>query len=141
MIDNKMVEQYLELLDEIEATKQRKTELEARKEELIAKIHGMFSTEGVGKISVRGVTVSPRRTMRARAVTNGMPALISGLKAAGADALVIETVNATTLSSWVNEFDPERMCGVDELHGRLPEEVRDAISLYEQLGLSVSRSK
>lgn len=138
MIDNRLIAEYINLLDELKEAADRKTYLEGLKKELAAKIHTMLAAEGVGKVNVRGVTVAPKRTMRASSAD--MPALIEALKAEGLDALVGETVNAQRLTGFVNEFDPHRMCGVDELYDRLPEGVRDFIRLYEDLGLAISRT-
>lgn len=137
MIDTSLISDYLDVLHEITEVEDRLTTLKDSKKDMAAKIHSMLSAEGAGKITVHGATISPRRTMRAS--SSSMPALIDALKSIGLDALVKETVNAQTLTGWVNEFDPDRMCSVDELRERLPEEVRDAINLFEQLDVSVRR--
>jgi len=137
MIDTALLTDYLDILDKIDSTEASLQDLKDAKKDMAAKIHSMLSAEGAGKISVRGATLSPRRTMRASA--HSMPMLIEKLKAFGLDPLVKETVNAQTLTGWVNAFDPDRMCSVDELRERLPEEVREAINLYEQLEISVRR--
>lgn len=130
-----MISEYLTTLDKIDRAEQDLKELKQSKEEQAEKIFHMFAAEGAGKLSIHGVTVSPKRVMRAH--SRDMQALIEALKSEGFDPLVSETVNAQRLTGWVNEFDPDRMCGVDELLKRLPEGVRDYIGLYEQLTLSV----
>lgn len=133
-----MISDYLALADKLDEAKRQLKELNQQKRDMEANIFSMLAAEGAGKISVHGVTVAPRRQMRAR--SSNMPMLIEALKAEGLDPLVAETVNANTLTGWVNQFDPDRMCSADELLERLPEGVREHVGLYEQNTLSVTRS-
>jgi hypothetical protein len=138
MIDTKLIVDYIELDEALVREENLLNERKRLKKDLAAKIHSMLASEGAGKVNVRGVTVSPRRIMRASSA--GMPGLIEALKAEGFDAIVTETVNAQTLTGFVNQYDPDRMCSTDELRERLPEGLRDHVHLYEDLALSLKRS-
>lgn len=138
MIDTKLIASYLEAKEQRVRTERQLKEEKQREEDLAAAVHTMLANQGVGKVNVYGKTLYPIRRMYASSA--GMPALIDALKESGHGALVTETVNATKLTSWVNEFDPDRLCSEQELRERLPEAVRDRIHLFEKITVGVTSS-
>lgn len=139
MIDTMLIRKYLDLVDKIVGHTELLKNMKQQKKNMAAKIHSMLAAEGIGKVNVFGTTVFPVRKMRAS--SRGMPALIEAFKAEGLDAMVKETVNASTLTGFVNEFDPDRMCSADELREKLPLMLRDHINLFEDMTLGVRKSE
>lgn len=141
MIDTDMISDWLKALDDVEraekVVKNLKKAARGKEEEILS----MLAQGNARKVNVDGVTVSPRRDMYASTVKGCMPQLIDGLKAAGFGGLCAETVNATRLRGFVNEFDPDRILSAHELRDKLPEEIRDYVNLHEKHALSISRSK
>lgn len=67
-------------------------------------------------------------------------ALIEGLKQAGFEDLVGETVNAQTLSALVREFDPENNMPVDEIIQAMPQPMHDVLKVTEKIELRARKA-
>ncbi|HUV74227.1 MAG TPA: hypothetical protein VMW79_07955 [Anaerolineae bacterium] len=108
--------------------------------DMARQINSMLASESAGKVNIDGHTVYPMRVMRASTVGGCMPMLIDGFKNLGMDSIVSQTINAQTLTGFVNEYDPDRMMSAEELAEKLPDEIREFINLYEDLMVGVRKS-
>ena len=137
MIDTTLIEQYIEAYKDMKRKEEAWEEAKKVKNDMADKLHTVMASEGCNQVKVFGITVAPKRTLRARAA-QGTALLAEALKAEGLDALVSETVNANTLSSWVREHDPDRLLSPDQILAKLPPEIRENVAIYEQLDISLT---
>lgn len=83
-------------------------------------------------ITIDGMNVFLHRQIRANAQKGQREQLVQALKDEGLGAMVDETFNANTLSSWVRDFEREGGArGVEEIMEQLPVSVREHISIVE----------
>ena len=133
MIDTQLIREWLWLKRETESMEYDLKEIKEKTKEVAAKIHTMLAAEGSARVNVDGVTVFPKRVMRASTKAGEMDRLIEGFRQLGDEAMITTSVNAQRLSSYVNQFDPDRIMSEDELRAALPEEIRDSVNLFEDL--------
>lgn len=129
---------YVEVVSEIRAHEGAIEELKERAKQLEQGLLDNMAKSGIQRTTVNGHTVYVDRKLWASA--NGDTALlVEALKDAGCGDLVKESYNATALSAWVREHDPEKSTPPDEVIGRLPEAVRSHIKVSEVIKLQVKK--
>ena len=118
--------------------------IEALKEKIDAvseKLYDKMALDGMASVKLPGgINIRTDRKIWASAGGN-VPGLIQALETAGERDLVSETVNATRLTSWVREHDPDKRLSPEEIIEKLPAPVRHAISVKEVNSLIVTGYK
>lgn len=138
-MDADKVAEYIAKKLEIKDLKSKTKKLEDEAAEIEAELLPQFKESGMDRMTIQGRTVWLDRKVWASA-GGDMPRLVDAMKAAGLEDMVGETVNGNTLSSWVREFDPEGTMSPEEIVGKLPPEVKDAITVSEVFKLQVRSS-
>lgn len=129
---------YVEIISAIRAREGEIDELKKRAQKLEGSLVSNMVNAGIQRTTVDGHTVWVDRKLWASA--GGETALlVEALKAAGCGDLVKESYNATALSSWVREHDPEKSTPPEEVIQRLPETVRPHIKVSEVIKLQVKK--
>ena len=70
-----------------------------------------------------------------------VPGLIEALRAEGMDDFVRDAVNASSLTGYARELDPQKMLSPEEIMAKMPPRVREAISVKEEVKLIVTGHK
>jgi hypothetical protein len=134
-----MNERIFELADKLKAAKDRKKELDtAVKEnnaciaELDAALSDLMAEQEVDKFSRNGTTFYLNSRLYASPAAGRKDELMQALKDKGYGSIVVETVNANTLASFVKE---QKAMNGDEI----PEWLDDVISSYEKVTVGVRK--
>jgi len=99
---------------------------------------------GSQSLTRRGYTLYIRRNLYAGLVNHddaGKAPGMEALKKIGLGHFVKPTVNASRLSAWVREFDPEKKLSPDEILECIPAEVRNEITIAEVFKLGRRKAK
>lgn len=66
--------------------------------------------------------------------------LNEGLRQAGLEDYIKETVNTNAISAYVREYDPERNLSPEDIRAKLPEPIRNALKISEVFKLKSRRA-
>ena len=134
-----MDKSMFELADKLRETKERKKEMDARVRELTAEIDeldralsDMMAEQEVERFSRNGSTFYLNTRLFASPAVGRKDELMQTLKDNGYGSIVVETVNANTLASFVKE---QMALNGDEV----PEWLRDVVSTYEKTTVGVRK--
>lgn len=138
-MDTVKAAEYAVLMTQIRAREKEVKALKKQARGMMEDLLPEFKESGTQRINIAGSTVYLDRKVWASA-GGDMTSLVDAMKAADMEDMVGETVNGSTLSSWVREFDPDKLKTESEIVDALPEEVREAIevSIVFKLGVRAS---
>lgn len=139
-VDAAKAQDYITVYDHIQTLEKQVKKAKEKLAEIEKELLPQFKDSGMDKGTFNGVTVWLDRKIWASSGGN-VPGMIEALQSAGVDELVSETVNATRLTSWVREHDPDNALDPDSIRQKLPPEVQEVINISEKFQLRVTRSK
>ena len=141
--------EYGILSDKEAALKAELKEVSERRRDLAEELIDEMADNGLAKLTVKvGNDAEGRPVHKTLYVQrllyaghNGdKQALIEGLRLAGFEDLVGETVNAQTLSALVREFDPENNTPTQEILQAMPEPMRTVLKVTEKVELRARKA-
>ena len=131
--------QIFELADQLKACKEQKKELDAQVKEVIAEIDRLdlalsdaMAEQEVDKFSRNGSTFYLNTRLYASPAVGRKEELFQALKENGYGAIVTETVNANTLSSFVKEQMAEN-------NEEIPAWLSEKISTFEKVSVGIRK--
>jgi chromosome segregation ATPase len=134
-----MDNQIFELADRLKAAKDRKKELDAQLKETNAEImeldtalSDLMAEQEVDKFSRNGNTFYLHSRLFASPAAGRKDELMQALKDNGYGSIVVETVNANTLASFVKE---QKAMNGDEI----PDWLDEVVSSYEKVSVGVRK--
>ena len=134
-----MNHEIFEMADKLKAAKEHKTELETQVKEMNAQIEQLdralsdaMAEQEVERFSHSGSTFYLNTRLYASPASGRKDALMRALKENGYGSIVVETVNAGTLSSFVKE---QMAANEDEL----PAWLSDVVSVFEKTTVGVRK--
>ena len=134
-----MNHEIFEMADKLKAVKEHKTELETQVKEMNAQIEQLdralsdaMAEQEVERFSHSGSTFYLNTRLYASPASGRKDALMRALKENGYGSIVVETVNAGTLSSFVKE---QMAANEDEL----PTWLSDVVSVFEKTTVGVRK--
>ena len=134
-----MNHEIFEMADKLKAAKEHKTELETQVKEMNAQIEQLdralsdaMAEQEVERFSHSGSTFYLNTRLYASPASGRKDALMRALKENGYGSIVVETVNAGTLSSFVKE---QMAANEDEL----PIWLSDVVSVFEKTTVGVRK--
>lgn len=134
-----METELFELADELKKAKDRKKKLEddtkannALIEELDRQLSDAMAAQELEKFSRNGSTFYLKTSLYASAPADRKTELFQALRQNGYGSLVVETVNARTLSSFVKE---QKEANED----KIPQWLADVVSTYEKTTVGVRK--
>lgn len=136
VISNEMfalAERLKTLRDEKSASEQRTREINAELDEVERQLADMMVSAETQNFTRGGTMFSLTNKTRASAVADCKDKLYKALKRKGHGSLVYETVNANSLSAFVNEQ-------LAENGEELPEWLNGLVNVYEQTKVSVRKA-
>lgn len=132
-------QEIFEMADKLKAAKDRKKELDAQVKEVTAEIEELdlalsdaMAEAELDRFSRNGNTFYLNTRLFASPVAGRKDELMQTLKDQGYGSIVVETVNANTLASFVKEQMAE--------HGEeLPDWLSEVVSTYEKVSVGVRK--
>jgi len=141
--DIKMYLQYKEDLAELE---DQVSTVKSRIRELETEIIQQMGDDGIAGMKIDGKSIGINRRLRAgaKAEFGGIKGLVEMFNKHNMAEMCTETVSAARLGSWVSDYDPEGMLSEDQIRramieGGVPDEIAEALHIYEQFSLSVRK--
>jgi len=137
---NKLIKYYKEV-DEI--TKQLEI-LSVKIDEEEGYVLENMQKAGTQSLTRGGLTLYISRTIWASLVNHDDVGKQPGMKALetiGLKHLIKPSVNASQLSSWVREYDPDKRLSPDEIRDNLPEPIQPEIKISEVFKLGKRKAK
>lgn len=128
-----LAEQLKTLRDEKKEAEQRVKDLGAALDEVEYRLAEMMADTETQNFTRAGTMFSLSTKTRASAATDRKDELYAALKAEGYGDLVYETVNANSLSAFVNEQ-------ITENNEALPEWLEGLVNVFEQTKVSVRKA-
>ena len=128
-----LAEQLKTLRDEKKEAEQRVKDLGAALDEVEYRLVEMMANTETQNFTRAGTMFSLTTKTRASATADRKDELYAALKAAGYGDLVYETVNANSLSAFVNEQ-------ITENNEALPEWLEGLVNVFEQTKVSVRKA-
>ena len=129
------------LADDLKALKLRREELDKETKEVNAKIEevdGQLSSamteKELQKFTHQGATFYLKSRLFASPIVGKKEAMIEALKSSGNGALVVEQVNANTLSSFIKEQRDLNDCE------DVPEYLKDIVQTFEKISVGIKKS-
>ncbi len=128
------------LADDLRALKLRKEvldketkEVNARIDEVDEKLTGAMTEKELEKFTHQGATFYLKSRLFASPITGKKEEMIEALKSSGNGALVVEQVNANTLSSFIKEQRELNNCE------DVPEYLKDIVQTYEKVSVEIRK--
>lgn len=128
-----LAEQLKALRDEKKETEQRVKDISAALDDVEYRLATIMVNTETQNFTRAGTTFSLTHKTRASATADRKDELYATLKAEGYGDLVYETVNANSLSAFVNEQ-------ITENNETLPEWLEGLVNIYEQTKVSVRKA-
>ena len=128
-----LAEQLKTLRDEKKEAEQRVKEINSALDDVEYRLTTMMADTKTQNFTRAGTMFSLTHKTRASAVADRKNELYAALKSEGYGDLVYETVNANSLSAFVNEQ-------ITENNEALPEWLENLVNVYEQTRVSVRKS-
>lgn len=132
--------QIFEMADRLKALKEQKKGLEAQAEAVGAEINALdaqlsdaMAEADLDRFSRNGSTFYLKSRLFASPAAGRKDEMMAALKANGYGSLVVESVNANTLSSFIKE--QREVTGMD-----VPEWLGDTVSTYEKVSVGIRKS-
>ena len=132
--------QIFEMADRLKALKEHKKDLEAQAEAVGAEINELdtqlsdaMAEAELERFSRNGSTFYLKSRLFASPAAGRKDEMMAVLKANGYGSLVVESVNANTLSSFIKE--QREVTGMD-----VPEWLGDTVSTYEKVSVGIRKS-
>lgn len=132
--------QIFEMADRLKALKEQKKDLEAQAEAVGAEINALdaqlsdaMAEADLDRFSRNGSTFYLKSRLFASPAAGRKDEMMAALKANGYGSLVVESVNANTLSSFIKE--QREVTGMD-----VPEWLGDTVSTYEKVSVGIRKS-
>nr|DAL77423.1 MAG TPA: protein of unknown function (DUF5320) [Caudoviricetes sp.] len=129
-----------EMADRLKALKEQKKDLEAQAEAVGAEINALdaqlsdaMAEADLDRFSRNGSTFYLKSRLFASPAAGRRDEMLAALKANGYGSLVVESVNANTLSSFIKE--QREVTGMD-----VPEWLGDTVSTYEKVSVGIRKS-
>lgn len=129
-----------EMADRLKALKEQKKDLEAQAEAVGAEINALdaqlsdaMAEADLDRFSRNGSTFYLKSRFFASPAAGRKDEMMAALKANGYGSLVVESVNANTLSSFIKE--QREVTGMD-----VPEWLGDTVSTYEKVSVGIRKS-
>ncbi len=132
--------QIFEMADRLKALKEQKKNLEAQAEAVGAEINALdtqlsdsMAEANLDKFSRNGSTFYLKSRLFASPAAGRKDEMMAALKANGYASLVVESVNANTLSSFIKE--QREINGTD-----VPEWLGDTVTTFEKVSVGIRKS-
>lgn len=132
--------QIFEMADRLKVLKEQKKGLEAQAEAVGAEINALdaqlsdaMAEADLNRFSRNGSTFYLKSRLFASPAAGRKDEMMAALKANGYGSLVVESVNANTLSSFIKE--QREVTGMD-----VPEWLGDTVSTYEKVSVGIRKS-
>ena len=134
-------EDLVNVFDHIQTLEDQKKAAKKKFDDMEAELVPHFKEAKMDRVTHNGATVWLNRKIWASS-DRQVPVVAQALKDSGVEELVTETVNATRLTSWVREFDPDECLSPEEIRQKLPPEIQESpLKISEVFKLGVTRSK
>ena len=137
-MDNK---DLFKLAEDLKALKLRREELDKETIEVNAKIEEVdgqlcsaMTEQELQKFTHQGATFYLKSRLFASPIVGKKEAMIEALKSSGNGALVVEQVNANTLSSFIKEQRDLNNCE------DVPEYLKDIVQTFEKISVGIKKS-
>lgn len=132
--------QIFEMADRLKSLQEQKKDLEAKAKDIAAEIADLDAQlsdamveSDLERFSRNGSTFYLKSRLFASPAVGRKDEMMAALKANGYGSLVVESVNANTLSSFIKE--QREVTGMD-----VPEWLGDTVSTYEKVSVGIRKS-